>query len=90
MGFGRKVGKLMLGVSRGAKKMGEGFDMVFGEDRTRPGDGFSKERAGRRAGEFTRQAKSKDKTSGFMEKNKDREYFGSGSKSDEDDSREFF
>lgn len=87
MGRGSKAGKLMLAVVRGADRVSQGFDAVFGEDRTRPGDGFSKDRAGNRAGEFTRQARknNRDKTSGFMEKNKDTDFFGKSD--DEDDTR---
>ena len=89
MGRGSKAGKLMLAVVRGADRVSQGFDAVFGEDRTRPGDGFSKDRAGRRAEEFTRQARSsnKDKTSGFMEKNKGREFFGKSGEKEDDDTR---
>ena len=78
MGAGRKLGKLMLAVSRGADRMSDGFDMVLGEDRTDPGDTFSKDRAGRKAGKFTRQARksNKGKTSGFLDKNKDKDFFG--------------
>lgn len=81
----------MLAISRGADRVGDGFDMVFGEDRTRPGDGFSKERAGKRAGDFTRQARenNRDKTSGFMDKNSDRDFFGKSGDKKEDD-REWF
>lgn len=79
MGTGRKIGKLMLAVARGADRVGDGMDAVFGENRTRPGDGFSKDRAGKRAGEFTRQARENNKEDGFIgksgEKDEDREWF---------------
>lgn len=63
MGLGRKLGKSMLLVSHAAKRMGEGMDMVFGEDRTRPGDGFSKDRTAQRAANFTKQARKGNKGS---------------------------
>jgi len=63
MGLGRKLGKTLLGISRGADKVTRGMDMVFGEERTRPGDGFSRDRAGARAAEFTRQAREDGKGS---------------------------
>jgi len=74
MGAGRKIGKLMLGVSRGAKKMSEGFDMILGQDRTRAGSGFSKDRAGKRAAIFTEGAKQKNQTEGMMQKGKDMDF----------------
>ena len=90
MSFLRKIGKGILVASEGAKKMDEGFDRLFGEDRTRPGDSFSKERAGRRAGEFTRQARenNRDKTGGILDKNKDTDFFGKSD--DESDEQRFF
>lgn len=71
----------MLGISRGAVKMSEGFDMVLGENRTRAGEGFSKDRAGKRAGIFTQTAKKKNQTSGMMQKGKDMDFLDSSKSS---------
>lgn len=81
MGAGRKIGKLMLGVSRGAKRMSEGFDMILGENRTRAGSGFSKDRAGKRAALFTQGAKQKNQTEGMMQKGKDMDFLDSSKSS---------
>lgn len=43
--------------------MGDGMDRVFGENRTRPEDGFSKDRAGQRAARFTEKARESSKGS---------------------------
>jgi len=90
MGTGRKIGKILLGVTRGAKKMGEGFDMVLGQDRTRAGDGFSKERAGARAANFTKKARETDKTSGMMDKGKDMDFLDSGKSGKDQDKNKYF
>lgn len=84
MGTGRKIGKLMLGISRGARKMSEGFDMILGEQRTRAGEGFSKDRAGKRAELFTQSAKQKNQTSGMMSKGKDMDFLDDSKKSSGD------
>jgi len=76
MSFLRKIGKGILVASEGAKKMDEGFDRVFGEDRTRPGESFSMDNAGKKAGDFTRSKKEDD-----------RDFFG---KSEDDEDRRFF
>lgn len=81
MGAGRKIGKIMLSVSRGAKKMSEGFDMILGPDRTRAGSGFSKKRAGNRAALFTQGAKQKNQTSGMLDKGKDMDFLDSSKSS---------
>jgi hypothetical protein len=86
MGAGRKIGRLMLAVSRGAAKAGEGFDMIFGEDRTRPGETFSMRKSGDKAAKFTRDARenNRDKTSGFLDKNNDKDFFGKSDKENDD------
>jgi hypothetical protein len=79
--------------------MSEGFDMILGENRTRAGSGFSKDRAGKRAGLFTQTAKKKNQTSGMMQKGKDMDFLDSskssgdvsiGSKSKKKKDREFY
>ncbi len=89
MGLGRKIGKLALVTVRGADKVGKGMDKVFGENRTRPGDGFSQDRTRDRAAEFTRKAKDGDKAGGLMDKNKDRDLFSSKSEKRKE-KRDFF
>jgi hypothetical protein len=87
MGAGRKLGRLMLAVSRGADRMGDGLDMVFGDDRTKPGESFSMRKSGDKAAKFTRDArsKSKDKAGGFLDKNKDKDFFGKSGQEEDDE-----
>jgi len=91
MGRGSKAGRLMLAVVRGADRVSQGFDAVFGEDRTRPGDGFSKERAGKRAEAFTKDARknNRDKVSGFLDDGKN-DFFGKSDDKNNDNDTRFF
>lgn len=79
----------MLAVSRGADRMGDGLDTVFGDNRTKPGESFSMRKSGDKAAKFTKDArkKNKDKTGGFLDKNKDKDFFG---KSEEKNDDRFF
>ena len=75
MGLFKKIGKSALLITYGADRLGEGMDMVFGENRTRPEDGFSKDRAGQKAAAFTQQAKKSNKSSLSEMKQKEKEEF---------------
>lgn len=61
MGLGRKIGKAFRGVARTAREIDRGMNMVFGKDRTRPGDDMSARRAGKRAGLATKRMKQGNK-----------------------------
>lgn len=84
---GSRIGRTLLAVARGADRVGDGLERVFGKDMANPGDSFSRDRAGKRAASFTEKAKSKNQAGGLMDKNKDRKMFGKNS--EEDDDRRF-
>lgn len=52
--IGRIIGKATVKMADDAKALGRGMERVFGEDMTRPGDGFNRMNAGRRAEEVVR------------------------------------
>lgn len=47
--IGRIIGKATVKMADDAKELGRGMERVFGEDMTRPGDGFNRFNAGKRA-----------------------------------------
>jgi len=80
MGLGRKIGRAFRGVARTAKEIDRGMDMVFGRDRTRPGDDMSARRAGKRAGMTTKRMKQGNKAgiSNFKKSGESPNYFTTG------------
>lgn len=54
--IGRIIGKTAVKMADDAKALGRGMEKVFGEDMTRPGDGFNRMNAGRRAEDVVRNA----------------------------------
>ena len=64
--------------------MGDGMDRVFGENRTRPEDGFSKDRCGKRAARFTEKARKSSKGSLSTRKNRKKQDFLGKKKKDRD------
>jgi len=80
MGLGRKIGKAFRGVARTAREIDRGMDMVFGRDRTRPGDDMSARRAGKRAGMTTKRMKQGNKAgiSNFKKSGEAPNYFRTG------------
>ena len=52
--IGRIIGKATVKMADDAKALGRGMERVFGEDMTRPGDGFNRMKAGRRAEDVVR------------------------------------
>lgn len=51
---GRVIGKATLKMADDAKNLGRGMERVFGEDMTRPGDGFNNQKVRRRAEDVVR------------------------------------
>ena len=47
--IGRIIGKATVKMADDAKELGRGMERVFGEDMTRPGEGFNRFNAGKRA-----------------------------------------
>jgi len=85
MGLGRKIGKAFRGVARTAKEIDRGMDMVFGRNRTRPGDDMSARRAGKRAGITTKRMKQGNKAgiSNFKKSGQAPNYFDTGQRDDQ-------
>jgi len=52
--IGRIIGKATLKMADDAKALGRGMERVFGEDMTRPGDGFNNRRTQERAEEIVK------------------------------------
>lgn len=55
--IGRIIGKATVRMADDAKALGRGMEKVFGEDMTRPGDGFNRMNAGRRAEAIVRNSR---------------------------------
>jgi hypothetical protein len=87
MGLGRKIGKAFRGVARTAKEIDRGMNMVFGRNRTRPGDDMSARRAGKRAGITTKRMKQGNKAgiSNFKESGEAPNYFNTGQRDQTED-----
>jgi len=51
------IGKAFLRFADQAQAMGQGMERVFGEDMTRPGDGFDQRKAEKRAEQIVRNDK---------------------------------
>jgi len=60
MGLGRKIGRGFLKMAEMGDQIDRGLDEVFGENRNKPGQGVSRDNAGRRAAAFTEKNKGKD------------------------------
>lgn len=60
MGMGRKLGRGFLMVAKMGDEIDRGLNELFGENRTKAGQGFSKDRAGQRAAAFSEKSKNKD------------------------------
>jgi len=77
MGLGRKIGKAFRGVARTAREIDRGMNMVFGRNRTRPGDDMSARRAGKRAAATTKRMKQGNKAgiSNFTDSGEAPNYF---------------
>lgn len=60
MGMGRKLGKGFLAIAKMGDELDKGLNDLFGENRTKAGQGFSKDRAGQRAASFSEQSRNKD------------------------------
>jgi len=75
MGIGRKIGKGFLKLAEQGQKMDEGLNKLLGEDRTRPGDGFSKDNT--RANFPSMKDKDNDKVGNILgeKNNKDRRFY---------------
>lgn len=58
-----KGAKALMVTAKAAKRLDEGFDKVFGENRTRPGDGFSMDSARQSSQDVTKQMRKSDKAS---------------------------
>jgi len=92
----RKTGRAILRAQREASKLNEGLDDILGENRTRPSDGFSSDRARERAsmgpGRKNRMRSKLRDTSSGTDKDFDLS-FGSNSKKKkdkDDEDRRFF
>jgi len=90
MGLGRKIGKAFRGVARTAREIDRGMNMVFGRNRTRPGDDMSARRAGKRAGITTKRMKQGNKAgiSNFKESGEAPNYFDTGQRDQTEDEDE--
>ena len=75
MGIGRKIGRGFLKLAEQGQKMDEGLNKLLGEDRTRPGDGFSKDNT--RSNLPSTKDKDNDKVGDILgdENNKDRRFY---------------
>jgi hypothetical protein len=75
MGIGRKIGRGFLKLAEQGQKMDEGLNKLLGEDRTRPGDGFSKDNT--RSNLPSMKEKDNDKVGDILadENNKDRRFY---------------
>ena len=60
MSLGRKIGRSFLKVAQMGDEINEGLDDLFGSNRTKPGESFSRDRVGRKAASFTENNNSKD------------------------------
>jgi hypothetical protein len=69
MGLGEKIGRSFLKMAEKGKEIDEGLDDLLGQDRTKPGDGFSKQRTAKRTSDIVKKDNS-DKLS--LGKNKGR------------------
>jgi hypothetical protein len=87
--FLKRTGRALLRAQRQAARLNEGLDEVLGENRTKPSDGFSKERTRRRASLGSdRKNKMSEKLSTGSRKSFD---LGFGENQEEDDERgDFF
>jgi hypothetical protein len=83
--FLRTTGRALLRAQRKAARLNEGLDEILGENRTKPSDGFSKERTRRRSGLGSdRKNKMSEKLSTGSRKSFD---LGFGENQEEDDER---
>ena len=75
MGIGRKIGRGFLKLAEQGQKMDEGLNKLLGENRTRPGDGFSKDNT--RANLPSMKEKDNDKVGDILgdKNNKDRRFY---------------
>lgn len=87
MGMGRKLGKGFMAIARMGDEIDRGLDELFGENRNKAGQAFSRERAGKRAAAFTEKSKDKDF---FDSKRKDKSEDLNFLDSDKKDKRDFF
>lgn len=60
MGIGRKLGRGFLAMAKMGDEIDRGLNELFGENRTKAGQSFSKDRAGQRAANFSERSKNKD------------------------------
>jgi hypothetical protein len=75
MGFGRKIGRTFLKLAEEADKIDEGLNELLGENRTKPGEGFSKERTAKKTAAIIQGNRKKDSLSISSKKSKDRKFF---------------
>lgn len=95
MGIGNKVGRAFLKVAEMGDQIDDGLDRLLGDNRTKAGKSFSRQKTGKKAAAFTRRAKQKnnltkkkgDKSSGNV--GSDFEFFNEKSE-DKNKDREFF
>lgn len=60
MALGRKLGRTFVQLSKAGKRIDKGLDRLLGENRTKPGDGMSQNKALKRAELDTKRNKAKD------------------------------
>lgn len=79
MGLGRKIGRGFLKMAEQGQKVDKGLNKLLGEDRTRPGEGFSKDNT--RANLPSMKEKSNNKVGDIL---------GSKKQGEEDKERRFY
>lgn len=75
MRIGSTIGKVLLKASRQAEEIDEGLNDLLGEDRTKPGDGFSQDRTAKRTEGIVKGNRNKDKLSLKEGKSEERRIF---------------
>jgi hypothetical protein len=75
MRIGSTIGRILLKASQQAEEIDEGLNDLLGEDRTKPGDGFSSQRTAKRTEGIIKGNRNKDKLSLSSGKNKKRKFY---------------
>jgi hypothetical protein len=75
MGFGSKIGRALLKASKQAEEIDEGLNDLLGENRTKPGDGFSQDKTAKRTEGIVKGNRNKDKLSLSSGKSRDKRIF---------------
>jgi len=75
MGLGSKVGRALLKASKQAEEIDEGLNDLLGENRTKPGDGFSSQKTAKRTEGIVKSNNNNDKLSLSSGKSRNKRIF---------------